>query len=395
MDELNRNTEENPNQYPSISVTLPNYHGGQIGYLSHQEGSHIIDIEQLNLSEESSDNELVDVIKGRFLETENSIISKSGDSLGLLKDYSLSEGTYISKVSAKDLNECGLIFASNDDATSYYSFVLRGIYGSQIVLNKFSNGVTSELGSCYISAGYDSSNTVTLKVEFSSGDIKCFFNDLMLIYRVDDNPLTGNRVGFITKNNDSIFSNYSKSSTRSFRSVDTLIIGHSYMELWSNYKNDLSKYSDIANIGIGGTATHDWANHRNEVRAFSPNRLIYMIGINDVARLVDAQTIIDNIKSLVDGVMSDLPSTKICLLSINRCVNVDSTDERNIIANANALLKTYVNSHSNLYYGDLDEAFLTGEGEPDPSCFVDGLHPTALAYQTIADAIYAAFGDCL
>lgn len=393
MDELERNKEDNPNQYPSVSVILDNYHGGKIGYLSHQEGAHIISIDRLDLSSESSDYNSIDVIKGRFLETGNSLISKSGDSLCLLKDYSFSEGTYLSKVCANDINECGLIFLSNEDATAYYSFVLRGIYGSQIVLNKFSNGVTSELGSCYISAGYSSSNTVTLKVEYQNGDIKCFINDSMLIYRVDDNPLNGNRLGFITKNNDSTFSNYSKSTSRNFRSVDTLIIGHSYMELWSNYKNDLSKYSDIANIGIGGTATHDWANHRNEVRAFAPNRLIYMIGINDVARNIDAQTIIDNIKTLIDGVMLDLPSTKICLLSINRCVNVDSVEQRNIISKSNALLKTYVNSHSNLYYGDLDSAFLNGSGEPDPSCFVDGLHPTSEAYQTIANAIYSSFGD--
>ena len=268
---------------------------------------------------------------------------------------------------------------------------MTSVGGNQMKLSKYSGGTATELGSCYVTAGYSYKSEITLKVEFDNGDIKCFFNDLMLIYRVDNTPLTGSRVGYISKNDGSKFVNESISSSRNFKTVDTLIIGHSYMELWSNYKADLNKYNDIFNIGIGGTASNDWIGHFNEVKAYSPNRLIYMIGINDVPRGTSAEGIMNNIKALIDNVMNDFPSMKICLLSINRCITHE--DYKTVIGETNVLLKQYVNEHSNLYYGDLDNAFLNESGNPDPSCFTDGLHPTPASYLVISDAIYNAFGD--
>jgi hypothetical protein len=338
-----------------------------------------------------SESDKIIPLNGKWVEENGYVVSKKANNIGLLKNVDLTSGTFSSKVCARDMNNCGLIFASDETANNYYSLFMTSVGGNQMKLSKFSNGTSVELGSCYVTAGYSYNSEITLKVEFDNGDIKCFFNDLMLIYRVDETPLTATKVGYISKNIGSKFINEYTSNTRAFKTVDTLIIGHSYMELWSNYKNDLSKYSDIFNIGIGGTASNDWVGHRSEVRAYAPNRLIYMIGINDVPRGSSAETIMTNIKALIDNVMVDLPTTKICLLSINRCVTHE--DYKSVIAETNTLLKAYTNEHSNLYYGDLDNAFLGSDGNPDSSCFVDGLHPTASSYQVIANAIYSAFGD--
>ena len=392
IDEVNRNKETNPSLYPSVSITLDDYVGGHIGYISHQEGTHIVTLQNLKLENKpESESDKIVALNGKWVEENGYIVTKKISNLGLLKNYDLASGTFSSKVCAKDANNCGIIFASDQTAINYYSLFMTSVGGNQMKLVKVSNGTSTELGSCYVSAGYSYNSEITLKVEFNNGDIKCFFNDSMLIYRVDDTALNGTKVGYISKNIGSKFTNEYVSNVRNFSTVDTLIIGHSYMELWSNYKADLYKFNDIDNIGIGGTASSDWVGHRNEVKAYAPNRLIYMIGINDVPRGWSAETIMNNIKGLIDNVMIDLPTTKICLLSINRCVTHE--DYKDVIADTNALLKTYTNSHSNLYYGDLDNAFLDVNGNPDPSCFTDGLHPTASSYQVIANAVYTAFGD--
>lgn len=375
--------------YPSCQITMDDYNGGYIGYISQNEGAHNVLIEEIVAGE--SNNESVDVINGAWAEGSNSFTTAKGNNLALLKNTTLENGSFSAKMSANGTNNSGLVFSANTNATSYYTLFMTSNGGNQLKLHKVENGTASELATCYVTAGYAYNHEITLTVEFNNGDFKCFFNDKMLHARVDASPLTGNRVGFMSHNNGSIFANYQTSTERNFKTVDTLIIGHSYMELWSNYKTDLSKYSDIHNIGIGGTASNDWIGHRSEIKAYAPNRLIYMIGINDVPRGTSAQGIMNNIKSLINGVMSDLPNTEICLLSINRCVTHE--DYKTVIADTNTLLKAYVNEHENLYYGDLDNAFLNNQGNPDSNCFTDGLHPTIDAYKVIANAIYSAFGD--
>nr|MCR4911328.1 SGNH/GDSL hydrolase family protein [Bacilli bacterium] len=392
IDEDGRNADKNPSLYPSVTITLDDYEGGSIGYLSHKEGKHSVLIEEINFSNETT-NEKVDVIKGKWVESTGSITTGKANNLALLKNTTLDNGTFSSQMTANGTADAGIVFNANNSGNSYYMLYMNSASGNQLKLTKVENDSSNELASCYVTAGYSSTANITLKVEFNNGDMKCYFGSSMLHARVDSTPLTGNRVGFISKNLGTIFSNESVSTNRNFKTVDTLIIGHSYMELWSNYKNDLSKYSDIDNIGIGGTASNDWIGHRSEVAAFAPNKLIYMIGINDVARKTSGENIINNIKYLIDNVMSDLPNTEICLLSVNRCPNFDESEYRNIISSTNALLKTYVDAHDKLHYGDLDSAFLDGEGNPDSTCFVDGLHPTAEAYSVIADAVYTAFGD--
>ena len=347
---------------------------------------------QTSISSSVSEEEFTVKIQsfvGGWTTQNDSAVSKSSNNLGVVTNHTLSKGLIRLRMSANGKGDSGIIFGSEAMPTAYYSFFVTTSGGNQIKLMKKTGEGNQELRSCYITAGYSETANVELAVEFDQGDIKCFLNGSMLLSYKDEEPLTGDRFGFMSKNAGSLFDDITIEDQGMFKPVDTLIIGHSYMELWSDYKNDLDRYPDIANIGIGGTATTDWIGHRAEVKAYQPNRLIYMIGINDYPRGTKAEEIMENIRVLIDGVLSDLKETNICILSVNQCPIFPEYKEE--INKTNDLLKLYVASSDRLFYGDLDKAFLKEDGTSDPSCFVDGLHPTKEAYKVIAQAIYDGF----
>lgn len=343
-------------------------------------------------SESNSEEDLrLVAIKGEFNPFNGNYISNKSEGLGLFENATLSDGLIEMKIKNNGVKSSGIVFNSDSYANSYYYMHLSSEYGNQMTLVKVSNGVETTLKSCYVTAGYNKNALVKLRVEFSNGDIKCFYDDKMLVCYVDEDPLTGSYFGLKTYNSSTTFGEIRYSETREFKQVETLIIGHSYMELWGNYKNDLSRYEDIFNIGIGGTASSDWVDHYDEVIAYNPSRIIYMIGINDVPRNMSATDISNNIKNLCNSLLETLETTEICLVSINQCPT--HVDFKNKIVEANSLIKNYTATSNRLYYADLDNAFLLEDGTPDGSCFVDGLHPNAEAYLVIAQAIYDAFDN--
>ncbi len=326
---------------------------------------------------------------GSFACGENEAVSKSSNNLATIEGKSFESGTFKARISANGSNDAGLIFAADSTAKNYYFVGMNSTSGSRLILVKHHNGADVELGGCYVTAGYNYSANIEIKVEYLNGDIKCFFDDKMFIYRVDEEPLAGTCIGLKSKNKGTEYTEISISNEQNFKEYETLIIGHSYMELWTNYREDLSRFADIFNIGIGGTATTDWIPHKSEVLKYNPKNLIYMIGINDYPRGTSAETIVNNIKQLIDPVIAELTETKVCLVSVNQCVT--HTDYKQEILETNTLLKTYVNSNDRLLYANIDNAFLDDSGNPIDSCFVDGLHPTEASYKVIAQAIYDAF----
>ena len=162
------------------------------------------------------------------------------------------------------------------------------------------------------------------------------------------------------------------------------------MELWSNYKNDLSDFNDVYNIGIGGSVSFDWNDMEANIIPYAPKTLIFMIGINDFPRGLSASEVADNVKTLLVNLKAKVPTlTEVALVSVNRCVTHEAFKTQ--IADTNALYKSICNELSYVHYADVDNAFLTG-GNPDGSYFTDGLHPTASSYLIIADAIRTALG---
>ena len=299
------------------------------------------------------------------------------------------EGTVSMTVNPNGDNATGFFFYADSTLDSYYSLHVESYNGNKFVLTKHQNNEDTILGSCYISAGHSGTATINLKVIVNNGKIQCFYNDKLYISRIDDSPLSGKYVGLSTKNSGSVYEDITINKENNFKTVETLITGHSYMELWGNYKEDLSRFTDIYNIGIGGTSSPDWYGHIEEVVDYNPTNLIYMIGINDVGWKTAPSKFLSNVKSYVEPLLERLPNVKICLVSVNQCPLYK--DSSSTIKEMNRLLWNYVGKTDRVCYADVDDAFLNADGTPDDSCFTDGLHPTANAYLTIRDAIYNAF----
>lgn len=327
-------------------------------------------------------------VGGSFDYRDYGATSKSA-AAAIITNARFKNGTVKMKVMANGTQAAGFLFRSDAMMSSYYSLHLESYNGNQLVLTRHENGSSSTLGSCYITAGYTKTADVELKVIVTDGKIQCFFEDKLFISRVDSTPLSGAYVGISTSNVGTVYENMLISKKSDFKTVDTLVTGHSYMELWSNYKQDLSRYPDIFNIGIGGTSSPDWAGHVEEVVDYHPNRLIYMIGINDVGWKTAAAKYLQNVKNYIDPLLTRLPDLQVALVSVNNCPQYQ--EDQALIDSMNALLKNYVAKTDRVFYADVDDAFLKSDGTPDPDCFVDGLHPTASSYLTIRDAIYDAF----
>ncbi len=331
-------------------------------------------------------------LRGTFDYRDYGATSKSSSS-ALVTNKRFSNGTVSMKVIPGGEGSTGFAFRSDVTMSSYYYLYVDSPTGggSKMVLAKRVNGTDSVIGSCYISAGHSKTTNVELKVIVKDGKIQCFYDNKLFISRVDESPLSGSYVGLKTFNAGTVYEDISISKSNDFKTVDTLVTGHSYMELWSNYKTDLSRYSDIFNIGIGGTSSNDWAGHVEEVVDYHPNRLIYMIGINDVGWKRTPADFMQYVKSYLSPLLTRLPDMQVALVSVNNCPLYK--DSQATIDAMNGLLKDYAIDHDRVFYANVDKAFLKDDGTPDGGCFTDGLHPTANAYLTIRDAIYDAFDN--
>lgn len=335
-----------------------------------------------------------DIVSGDAITFDSSSFMTTGmNNILLKKNETFTNGKISMGFVAASNKRVGIIFKSNDKATSYYMFYVEGGAGGKVGLIKVNNGNYTQIKSeIYLSAGYKAGLEETFEVVISSNKIMCFVRGIMYFTYTDNSMLTGNRFGLYSRVNNASGFDPIIDEHYMFKGVETLIIGHSYMELWSNYKNDLSKYSDIDNIGIGGSISSDWNLLTDSVLEYKPKRLIYCIGINDINRGIDVNTILNNVATLCERVHEALSETKICFVSTNQCPF--SKDKKNEIIALNKLTKEYVNSKSSyMVYADMDNEFLDESNNPKDSCFTDGLHPTGESYLTFVDAIYSAFGD--
>ncbi|MCQ2814918.1 MAG: GDSL-type esterase/lipase family protein [Bacilli bacterium] len=329
-------------------------------------------------------------IKGGFMTLNDiAIISQYRESIALANDSTFKEGTLSLDYTQGTSNDAGVIFLSNDNATSYYCFyVLNG----RTHLKKVVNNVSSELViGQFLSAGYGTSIETDMKIIINDKDIYCYLRGILYAHYHDDNILTGNRYGLYSKLPFACFNNIKLNiDKKDHQTNKTLIIGHSYMELWTNYANDLQKFEDIYNIGIGGSNSYHWIEMEENIVEYQPETLIFMIGINDFPGQISPSTIANNVRQTITYLKSHIPTLQnVILVSINRTVTHEVY--KDLIAETNIKYRQIANDFDYVKLADVDNAFLK-DGNPDPSCFIDGLHPTASAYLTIRDAIYLAAG---
>ena len=361
--------------------------GGQgVGYTS-------LKCESSGEIQETYPNDL-ELITGKFTGVSGAAKAGLNNNLALIKDVNLEQGTLSANIKSVTSAKAGLVFgySNANGVESYYRFVSNK-NSQKVDVEKVINGVATNLYSNYLSAGYNNGVEYAYRVIIEDGKAYCYFWNTL--YYVLEMELDGTRVGLYAEGAASQFRNYEVSADSSHITTDTLLFGHSYFELWSNYKSDLSSlaiqydFGDYLDIGIGGSVASHWNNFKEGLVTYEADRVIYMIGINDLTAGTSPQMVIANIKETLLYMKNANPNLTVVLLSVNHCPARDTL--RSVITETNVLMRNFVSQHNWISYGELEYAFCDNGVTPDTYWFTDGLHPTAAGYvQKIVPAIKQA-----
>ena len=333
----------------------------------------------------------LDTIKGKVVGTNGAARAKTNETLALLKDKTLKEGTFQANVKGVSTKRSGLVFNYTNDGTneSYYRFVTRK-EAQKVEIDKVVNGTVTNLYSNYLSAGYGTGVEYLFKVVIVGNEAYCYFWNT-LYYVAEITPIEG-RIGLYAEGPSSQFRNYATSTSTDTIKVDTLLFGHSYFELWGNYRNDFASVASTynlgtyTNIGIGGSVASHWEKFKESLVKYDADTVVYMIGINDLTGGTSPASVVGSIKDTLAYMKEANPNLKVVLLSVNHCP-ARSTIRANISA-TNELMKTYCAQHEWISYAEMEYAFCDNGSTPDSYWFTDGLHPTAAGYvQKIVPAI--------
>ena len=163
---------------------------------------------------------------------------------------------------------------------------------------------------------------------------------------------------------------------------DSITDGCEWSEMFGNKK--------IKNRGISGDVTRGILGRMEEVVASKPDKIFLMIGVNDLARGLPAEEVVDNTRLIVQRIREASPETKIylqSLLPVNDAFGMFAghTDKGAAILSVNRELKKM--EGPNVTFIGLHEAFANAEGKLKASVTNDGLHLNGNGYQLWAELI--------
>ena len=161
-----------------------------------------------------------------------------------------------------------------------------------------------------------------------------------------------------------------------------LFLGNSITE-GGNWKKLLNDSSAI-NRGISGDITYGILYRIEEVVKRRPSKVFLLIGINDIAKGIPDEIIMENIFSIVRRIKNPSAKTAVFVQSILPTNNVfpDFPDHKNKddhVVTINAQLQKY-GDRLGYTYVDLYSKFLDGESRLDAKYTADGLHLNLAGY---------------
>ena len=337
------------------------------------------------LTTEFENTDKVDIISGGFYNADESIIkSFSANNVGIIKNMSLTEGEFSTLVTLSSGVKAGIIFGySKTDAGESYYRVVFADDSDRVYVEKVVDGVVTELAAQYLITP-KKAGEFEFRVVIEDGKAYCYFWGGRL-WAIIDMELTGTGVGFYAEHMGSEFRSYKVTEGAKHTTVDTLIIGHSYMDFWSGYKADLADVAteynlgEVFNIGNGGSRANHWLSLKDCVAAYGADRIIYMIGINDISGSRAPETIVAEIEELLNYLKGVNPDLEVILFAVNHATSRTSVATQ--ISATNDLMEELCSDKSWLYFADIEYAFCDENGAPVDSWFTDGLHITTKAYQ--------------
>ena len=185
--------------------------------------------------------------------------------------------------------------------------------------------------------------------------------------------------------------------------VDLIFIGDSITHHFDDRgKAQWEKYyapRHAVNMGFSGDRTEHvlWRIEHGELDGISPKLAIIMIGTNNSnGDEYTAEEIADGIKAIVCEVRTRLPNTKILLLKTfprgDKAQRKDKAHDATFNAqweknNKSCDIASKIADNKNIFYLNINKAFLNDKGVLTRDVMPDLLHPNAKGYQIWVDAM--------
>src|SRR6185312_11153379 len=194
---------------------------------------------------------------------------------------------------------------------------------------------------------------------------------------------------------DSVFSTYYQQRVTHFKTLpktsgDIIFLGNSITDgaEW----NELFEDSHIKNRGISGDITTGVINRLDEVANRKPAKVFLLIGVNDLSRNVQPDSVVKNILFIAAYLRRQTPSTQLYIQSILPVNNIyrkfsGHTDKTDQINRVNGLLQQSATT-GNYTYIDIHTAFCDEYGKMRASLTNDGLHLKGEGYLLWKHLIY-------
>lgn len=186
------------------------------------------------------------------------------------------------------------------------------------------------------------------------------------------------------------------------KTVEKTVVDDNYLFLGDSITDfyDLEKfYPDmpVVNSGISGHTTQDILNDmENRVYKYNPSKVFIVIGINDLAREVKVDDIVDNIKKIVNNIQENRPYCEIYLESVYPINRTDDdkidkgvvTDKRKNedVREINKKLKEF-SKKEKITYIDMYSILKDDDDNLKIEYTTEGLHISEEGYKVITEEI--------
>lgn len=166
-----------------------------------------------------------------------------------------------------------------------------------------------------------------------------------------------------------------------------LCIGSSSMRGWHDTIDEDLAPLTLIKRGFGGSTMNDLFHFTERiVIPYQPRAILVYEGDNDVAQGVSPQGIANAFLAFRQAVRSELPRTRIYVLSVKP--SPARWDMWPQIQQANTLLREICDQDGLLTFVDISAGMLKANGEPRPEIFQeDDLHMNALGYESWAKQV--------
>lgn len=187
--------------------------------------------------------------------------------------------------------------------------------------------------------------------------------------------------------------------------IDILFLGDSITAGWrakgSNVWNQCYAPRHAANFGISADRTQHvlWRMEHGELDGLKPKVVVLMIGTNNTGKDEDGTVrnttpeVIEGVTTVVKGLRTRLPNTKILLLAIFPRGMLDDP-QRAQVAVINTVLPK-LDDGKMVRFLDIGSKFLEPDGTLPVDIMPDLLHPNEQGYQIWADAMGPALDEML